>query len=120
MSNYLTDALDEALARFGTYTYGDKGAHEVMDVPVLVTTLQRRDAEQVLADMAVLAEHEHGAELYETLFMSLVEDGDHPDTDALHQRLPSEPGGVPLPQRRMQPARIRVIQVDDLGSALGL
>lgn len=96
MSNYLTEALDEALRKFGTYTYGDKGAYEVMDVKALTRHLLTLPADQVIEDMAVLAKHEHGAELYTSLVADLVEDELHPETDDLYRRLPIEPDGIPM------------------------
>jgi len=54
------DALNEALARFGPYTYYDKGPEEVMDVAALEDGLLGLDARDAAALLGALWEHQHG------------------------------------------------------------
>lgn len=119
MTNPLIAALEPALARYGTYTYGDKGAREVMDVDTLAAGLCALPAETVLVQMAELGEHPHGAELYDELFSALVEDDLHPDAETLYQQLPVHPGGLPIPQRTATPRPIVLdtIEVSELLTA---
>ncbi len=54
-------ALGEALARFGTYSFDDKGPSEVMRPTVLVDMLRKMsssDAAQELIDLAVATEYQ--------------------------------------------------------------
>jgi len=41
--------IDEALTMFGEYTYGDKGAEEVMDVDGITTELRAMSNDDILA-----------------------------------------------------------------------
>lgn len=85
--------LDEALVRFGTYAYEDRGPSEVMDTAA-VTALVRAagvvEAERVLLGLAA---HPHGERLLDFLVMVFVEDDTWPD---LTGHLLASSSGQPL------------------------
>jgi len=96
-SNFLTEALDEALKMFGLYTYEDKGVEEVMYAEEHIRTLQNMGADEVIEATNILLEHEHGAEFYEYIYSRLVEDMDHPEPDELYERMYYQlPGDTPI------------------------
>lgn len=52
--------IDEALKMFGEYTYGDKGAEEVMDIPGIANRLKELTGEEIIAILTeLIAEHRY-------------------------------------------------------------
>jgi hypothetical protein len=79
--------LNEAIARFGTYTYYDKGAEEVLDVPALSVGVSELDTAAAGALLTTLFEHQHGHLLAQSL---LASQEDRPDFTALLAACPAE------------------------------
>lgn len=80
MKQLLDECLSElglALKRFGTYTFDDKGAHEVMDVDVLAEKFRKmsvEDASTVLLALAKSKNHDgRGESLVASILNELAE-----------------------------------------------
>ena len=69
-SDDVLDALNEAIARFGPYTYYDKGPEEVMDVAEFGSGLLGLDVPAAAALLGRLWEHQHGHVLAARLLVS--------------------------------------------------
>ena len=50
-SKEIMEEIDQALKQFGEYTYGDKGAWEVMDVEKIAERLKDMSAEEILSTL---------------------------------------------------------------------
>ncbi len=71
-ANEITTKLDEALKRFGTYQFEDKGADEIMDMQEIaekLKTMTSTQAGQVMKQVA--SSHDRGQQLINDLVMSL-------------------------------------------------
>lgn len=59
--------LEAALKMFGTYSYYDKGPHEVMDVESIASELRLISAKDAGTIMKEVGAHEHGERLRDEL-----------------------------------------------------
>ena len=50
--------IDEALKEFGRYSYYDKGADEVMDIPDVVLELKGMTKDEILSVLTEVSKHE--------------------------------------------------------------
>lgn len=56
----IIEEIDEALRMFGEYTYGDKGAEEVMDIPGIANRLKEHTGEEIIAILTeIVAKHRY-------------------------------------------------------------
>jgi len=51
--------IDEALYEFGRYSYYDKGADEVMDIPDVVLELKGMTKDEILSVLTEVSKYEH-------------------------------------------------------------
>jgi len=51
--------IDEALKEFGRYSYYDKGADEVMDIPDVVLELKGMTKDEILSVLTEVSKYEH-------------------------------------------------------------
>jgi hypothetical protein len=65
------DAIDIALIKFGTYSYYDKGAHEVMDIDAIEEQMKDMSASQIADVLADVRKHKHGEEFVQTMMCNL-------------------------------------------------
>ena len=75
------DSLGEALTKFGTYDYNDKGPDEVMDVDGLVRKFRDAGAAEALAAMKDMVPDVFGKTLVSALLVNLQEWDDLFDLD---------------------------------------
>ena len=61
--------LNEALKRFGTYHYYDKGSQEVLDLRAITDSIE--DVDQVIVIIKALSNHEHGDQLASDILSEL-------------------------------------------------
>ena len=78
----IISAINVALKQFGSYTYHDKGASEVMDIPELVREIKTLTFDEILQ---VIAEVEREADAAPALqaIVGSMDDWQDPKTEAL-------------------------------------
>ena len=73
------DEIGVALKRFGTYSYDDKGPHEVMDVDSLeekMRSLSAQDAGDVILELAKSKKHDGRGEYLASTLLCNMQDWD--------------------------------------------
>lgn len=71
-ANEIVAKLDEALKKFGTYSFEDKGAQEVMDLKEITSKLEKMTSSKAGEVMKSVAEkHDYGQSLINQLASAL-------------------------------------------------
>lgn len=109
--NVYINKLEEALEKFGTYQYYDKGSDEIMDLNSLLREARKASCVELSKDMNELFAHEHGRELYMDLYTDLIENEMHPEVDELY-------GLIEDPFKNQTPKKIE-IKTEDFYPPLG-
>ena len=66
-AKYIIKKLEEALKRFGTYSYYDKGPHEVIDTMAIAAELKKLTAKEAGEILKEVGKHERGELLRDCL-----------------------------------------------------
>ncbi len=79
LAQHCLDEIGISLKRFGTYSYDDKGPHEVMDVDTLeekFRTLTATDAGEVILKLAQSKKHKGRGEYLASTLLCNMQDWD--------------------------------------------
>jgi len=84
-SKEIVEEIKEAISMFGSYTYGDKGPQEVMDIDSIVDRLKELPVEDIITVLTEVRQRSGDAEPFLTVVAYSLQEWDDPRTDILFE-----------------------------------